>query len=455
MRFLAPTIFLAFLVSCGEAVSVPTERELLNQYCNSTTNNDYYTALGEIIPDSLLEGKAIIACGQSTHGSKEDFQIQAELFKRLVKNQGCRTFIMEANYSSLLLVNEYVNGGIFAKDEVMRSLDFWVWDTEEVWGLIEWVREFNKSVSDGSPILFLGNDIQKVRLCAKGALEFFQQFGVSYSDSVSKILIPLVNDTSPTFTMKNAEGDGLFLAEMSKLDMWAEQVEIPIGQTQETFKLSKYNLTILRQALELVNAKPNVGSAYRDSAMAMNVKGIIQLDLRTGPVYIWAHNYHIANMKKYGQRMGAYLTKWYGIQYLCVAIDFSCEGRFNARQPIQDSVGPKIEYSDFSKPMECSIALDTNGLGYKIGQQEIGLTFLNVELCAADPSLKQTVIFQQARMHSIGAVFDSTMIAKEPVAYLGTVDLSREYDGIIFYGKSTPTILLNTPRKPAVTASKQ
>lgn len=454
MRLFAPVIIIAFLISCGEATEAPSEKDLLNQYCRSTATENYYDALGEIIPDSIFDNKAIIACGQSTHGSRENFQIQAELFKRLVNNEGCRTFVMEANYSSLLLVNEYVNGGMNTKEEVMRSLDFWTWDTEEVWELIEWVKIFNESATDDTPILFLGNDMQKVHLCAKGALGFFLRFGGAYSDSAFEILFPLVNDTSRIFTLKNAEDDALFHTEMRKLQTWAEQVEIPKGSSQEAFILAKYNLTILLQALELVNEKPNLGSAYRDSAMAANVISIDLLDLRSGPIYIWAHNYHIANMIKYADRMGAYLAKWYGNQYLCLATDFSCDGRFNARQPIQDSIGPKIEYSDFSKPMECSIALDTNGLGYKCGQNEIGLTFFNVELGGADPSFRQTAIFQQARVHNIGAVFDSTMIEKEPVAYLGTVDLNREYDGIIFYGKSTQTILLNTPRKPAVTNSK-
>lgn len=441
-------ITFACLASCSETPKVQSEHDLLKQYCRSTATADYYTALGEIIPDSLFEGKAIIACGQSTHGSKENFEIQAELFKRLVKTQDCRTFVMEGNYASILWVNSYVHDGFQKKDEVMRSLGFWTWDTEEVWQLIEWVKDYNLSVTNDQTILFLGNDMQEVNVCAKGALGFFLQFGGQYSDSAFSILYPLTTDSSRIFTQKNEQGDPLFQEEMAKLEEWAGKIELPHGESKyERYRLGKYSLTILKQSLQLANAKPENGSTYRDSAMAENVRSIDRLGLRNGSIYIWAHNYHIANAVKYGKRMGTYLSEWYEGEYLTLAVDFSGDGSFNARQPIADSVGPMIEYKDVSRPVPCSMAMDTNCLGYKCDQKENGLTFFNSGASAEDGAFRATTIYQQARMHTIGAIFDSATVIAEPVIYVGVVDLSRDYDGIIFYWKSTPTQLLNTPKE--------
>ncbi|MEM6471472.1 MAG: erythromycin esterase family protein, partial [Planctomycetota bacterium] len=111
--------------------------------------------------DATLQQPRIIALGESTHGTREFFQLKHRLFRHLVEKHGVRLFGIEASYAACLPINDYVQSGVGDPRAAIKGQGFWTWDTEEVFELVEWMREWNENRKPGdSPIQFYGFDTQ-------------------------------------------------------------------------------------------------------------------------------------------------------------------------------------------------------------------------------------------------------------------------------------------------------
>ena len=95
-------------------------------------------------PFKEIVGEArIAALGEATHGTREFFQPRHRMLEFLVEEMGFRVFAMEANWTEALRVNDYVLRGEGDAAKVLAGLYFWVWNTEEVLAMIEWMRSYN------------------------------------------------------------------------------------------------------------------------------------------------------------------------------------------------------------------------------------------------------------------------------------------------------------------------
>lgn len=107
-------------------------------------NNNDFEDLSPL--KTILADKKIVGMGESTHGSKEFFEMKHRMFKFLVTEMGYRLFGIEANFTECRDINDYVlNGKGNAKDAI-ANMYFWTWNTQEVEDMVEWMREYNKTV---------------------------------------------------------------------------------------------------------------------------------------------------------------------------------------------------------------------------------------------------------------------------------------------------------------------
>ncbi|MEM0926871.1 MAG: erythromycin esterase family protein, partial [Planctomycetota bacterium] len=109
----------------------------------------------------LFDAPRIIAMGESTHGTREFFQLKHRLFRYLVENHGVRLFGLEASYAACLPINNYIVSGDGDPRAAIKGQGFWTWDTEEVLALVEWMRAWNESRDPTTePLRFYGFDTQ-------------------------------------------------------------------------------------------------------------------------------------------------------------------------------------------------------------------------------------------------------------------------------------------------------
>lgn len=102
----------------------------------------------------LVEGKRLVMAGEATDGTHEFFALKHRLFEFLVREMGFTVFALEAPYESGLAASRYVTEGAGDPEEALRRIGRQCWYTEEVLGLLRWMRTYNEERRSGAKLKF-------------------------------------------------------------------------------------------------------------------------------------------------------------------------------------------------------------------------------------------------------------------------------------------------------------
>ncbi|MFH9724934.1 erythromycin esterase family protein [Streptomyces sp. NPDC017254] len=111
--------------------------------------------------DRMIGPAKVVGIGEATHSSAEFFTAKHRIFEHLVERKGFTTFALEANWSTGLLVDDWVRTGrgdirAIMRDEFQES--YRLWNTEEYLDLFRWMRRHNQ-LHPGHQVRFMGNDL--------------------------------------------------------------------------------------------------------------------------------------------------------------------------------------------------------------------------------------------------------------------------------------------------------
>jgi erythromycin esterase len=79
----------------------------------------------------VLKDVKVVGLGETTHGTREIFQMKHRLLEFLVTEMGFNTFTIEASFSACQPINDYVLYGKGDRATVLTGQWYVVWDTEE------------------------------------------------------------------------------------------------------------------------------------------------------------------------------------------------------------------------------------------------------------------------------------------------------------------------------------
>jgi erythromycin esterase-like protein len=122
---------------------------------------------------AVIGDARIVSLGESTHGSREIFQMKHRLFEFLASEMGFTIFSIEANLPEAYRLNDYVLHGKGNPDQLIGGMYFWTWNTREVKELVEWMRRFNQS--EKGRVEFTGFDMQTPDVAMEEVLRFLKQ----------------------------------------------------------------------------------------------------------------------------------------------------------------------------------------------------------------------------------------------------------------------------------------
>ncbi len=115
----------------------------------------------DIAPIAPLIGDArIVGLGEATHGTCEFFQLKHRVVEYLVARQGFTVFAIEANQPECRALNDYVLHGTGDPRVGLDGISFWMWNTQEVLAMFEWMRAWNANPEHHNKIQFTGFDMQ-------------------------------------------------------------------------------------------------------------------------------------------------------------------------------------------------------------------------------------------------------------------------------------------------------
>lgn len=418
-------LFLFFLHTSPTSAQNPILTQWLDQNALSITTPVAENGFEDLLPlKQTLSDTRLLALGEATHGTREFFQLKHRLLEFAVEELGFRAFAMEAGFSECLQIDSYVQGGPGDPQALVHGLQMWPWITEEVLELVEWMRKYNADKAPGDRIHFRGFDMQSPYMAAQAiaqmltaeAPELSEQYAALLERLSVTVLYALTENEKKGLQQETAllNGDYQALLQSSKRHSEAEKAVL------------RLHGVALEQAVRNVN---KIGTGYRDSCMAANVKALLGLMGTEGKVVLWAHNGHIRPRTFVNfTPMGKWLKDQYGKAYYAIGFDFG-SGSFRA-------------YNLESKAVE---TFEVEGIGKSAYWK--ALTSVDGPACFIDLHQVQEdekvakVFSKSSRMRRIGAVYN----AKKPNYYFAKKMVQTQYDGLIFLDHGTASRPLPEP----------
>ncbi len=274
----------------------------------------------------VLKGVRVLGLGESTHGTREFFQLKHRLLEFAASELGFRAFVIEASYAAAWRVNEFVLHGRGDPGEALAGLGFWTWDTEEVLEMIRWMREYNFGVSEGDRLRFYGMDPQR------------PQQGITlvrdYLQAVAPELLPAVDlqlKTLEVGTEREREAEAKEQAAIALIGHLSfNENDLVRRSSAEAFSRALHHARVLLQDLK----------GQRDRYMAENVQTVLSELPHGSRIVLWGHDGHINHMAREAEAppsLGYLLKERMGDEYYSVAFSFG-RGGFQARDLDQEGI---------------------------------------------------------------------------------------------------------------------
>ena len=287
------------------------------------------------IPDSVR----IIALGEATHGNIEFQQLKLDVFKLMVEKYGVRAFALEGDYGGCEAVNRYIHGGAGTAQEAAAAIGFPIYRTEQMAQLIDWMRNYNATATEGEDLRFYGFDMQIYEKNYKYLLEAVKTYAVRTAE-LEKLWDKSEDKYSASYTAD----------QKAKVIEKVRQDLLQLNDSTTAQAVHFADILLQNIALGKVIDDMLKGNALRDSLMFVNTHWIMEQEEARGNacIFISAHNGHIERRHDYGTRgkaMGALLANELGKAYFAIGTDF-CKAKVSLPKGKR---GKRSNHTFFSK----------------------------------------------------------------------------------------------------------
>lgn len=405
---LSTSIFLALLTGCGNSKSFVSADMSYAQ-----------AGLGTVPISSDVQ---VVGLGEASHGVAQYHQMKADVFKALVENNGCRTFIIEGDFGGALKVDQYIHGGNGTAEEAVAEIGFSIYRTQEMADLVNWMRSYNETVSPEDALHFYGMDVQRFDNNKEYLFSVIDQTHPEISEEYAEVFAQLTDENRNSLDKTTLNHAKESVSELIlKLDNVEDDIVENSGQSAFDFARECAN-TIYAYCEVQLSDNYNV---TRDQCMYDKVEWFLQHG--DGSVlFINGHNGHIGKTSVANYTcLGELLSKNLGDGYYSIGTDAQ-KTQFNSQK----------DDGDF-EVLEVSNSNDLNNqLHADNGQFFIDLT--NPDL---DETWKQILNSKQT-ITTLNVGLPS-MMKKIKSAYTTTIVPQDTFDGMIVFRAVTPSTILS------------
>ena len=263
-----------------------------------------------------LAGARIVGIGEATHGSHEDVAFKVALIKALAGAGRINAVAFITGYQTGMRLDAYVAGGTGTAAEALRESGLPpAWVTEDLAGLLDWLRQWNLTTRDR--IRVVGVDVQDVLRDTHAALELLAavepEAAGPLQERWKEHLTPEQRrrpypDVARTWT--RPQWEALFVAAQVLEDIFARptaRLAQSPGYTDARHSARAASLGLL--AYEVADTGTSSGESSADAELARDLAVGDQLLAIVGPparAVLWAHDAQIA--RGVAGRTGAYST---------------------------------------------------------------------------------------------------------------------------------------------------
>lgn len=281
---------------------------------------DMTLAQTDVTAISVPESVQVVGLGEASHGVKEYQQMKEEVFRALVQNNGCRTFIIEGDFGSALKVDAYIHGGEGTPREAAALIGFRIYRTEEMAHLLEWMRSYNETAPQGEDLHFYGMDMQWADNGKEYLFGILEQAAPQISAEYEEKLA-FLNDGDMYEISQEAFEQGMGDAQQLLKDVDGAQKLIEEAFGEETFAFARECAYSLYACCD-IRRSDSTYNETRDSYMAKKVKWFLSHG-DGSLLFINGHNGHIGkvNTQPWYDCLGKLLTQELGDRYFAIGTD--------------------------------------------------------------------------------------------------------------------------------------
>lgn len=411
-RYLSITVAivccLTLFAGCGKSQAV-------------TPANLSYTQT-DISSISVPSNVQVVGLGEASHGVSEYHQMKAEVFKALVANNDCRTFIIEGDFGGALKVDEYIQGGSGKAEDVVGEIGFAIYRTQEMADLIDWMRSYNETASADKKLHFYGMDAQRYDNNKEYLFSVLDKTIPELSKKYAESFSQLTDEKRTSLDVATLSSGKEAALELRK-EMEAAEVDIVKNSSQAVFDFAKECVNAIYAYCNILSSDNY--NAIRDKYMFEKVEWFLQHG--DGSVlFINGHNGHIGKTSVAGYTcVGELLTGSLGNDYYSIGTDAQ-ETKFNS----QNDNG-SFDVVEVSNKNELNCQLDNS---------DDKLYFVDFSVSATDKTWEEIINSEQT-ITTLNVSL-SSMLKFIKSAYTTTVVPDKTFDGMIVFQTVSPTTLI-------------
>ncbi|MBT8188974.1 MAG: erythromycin esterase family protein [Bacteroidia bacterium] len=386
--------------------------------------------------DRLIEylGNAkIVGLGEGTHGTSEFFQMKDKIFRSLALEKNFNAIIFEIPWGHAMKINDFVVKGIGDADSALNQSYYWVYDTQEVRDLAQWIHDINLERTDGNKIFFVGCDPQG------GDFEIEKEIVYKYLEKVQPDSALTIAAYYASLSTNLQEYDSVSDMQKETNKERVDYVYQYLLSHEEEFAgaSSDYEFQIALMAAHVIKHREYIYRIQsfgtpRDSLMAVYSNWWQRIVAYEAKVAVWAHNAHVMDSRSLGgpDWMGGYLKQEHQDNYLNVGFSFG-RGCLNAFVS-----GPNNSFAGGVRkhivPYTSCLTVNNTLTELDGDQHYIVFNDLNHAGAAAE------YFRNQQRVYQCGAGFNYKLISR----YTQFMPLSKLFDVLIHFDYTNESVLM-------------
>tara|TARA_B100001094_G_scaffold250112_1_gene247583 strand:+ start:10314 stop:11615 length:1302 start_codon:yes stop_codon:yes gene_type:complete len=277
----------------------------------------------DIIND-IQDNIQFVLLGESTHGTKEFYELRKDITKQLIKHKKFNIILVESDWNNLYRVNRYISKFYNSNDTTpiqslqdIKHFPLWTYRNNVIVNLIKFLKEWNNQQTIENQVYFLGIDCYQFFQSYKWIIQFLKIIDIDFYNKIKDSIkfIEKFNDIQSyiTFIIKNNKMEYIqsLYDKILSIITW-DKFDNYIQKCQQ-LKIDKFNVVSLEQNIEIIinsteyflkNYLEPPGSnsswACRDSHWLTTCMRLIDKmpsvnNRNNNKIIIWAHNSHIGN----------------------------------------------------------------------------------------------------------------------------------------------------------------
>ncbi len=305
---LSVLVFFLSTLSCGDRTDGSSESRAFVEWASdnaieieSLDLSAPATDLGAI--DPLIGSARLVGLGESRHDTREQLRLKGRLVRHLIEDLGFRALILEESTAHAEAIDRLVRSEDGDPQTTMNQLAGWyLWDTEEMLELVEWIREFNRRQPANHQVRVFGADVTAPALGMREVLEALDDLGIEAGLDADTLGLDLhEGDFWPTTWARYGT---LPVARRTEISLNCERLVEAVRSNREkiataTSKEAYERLLLMAEIGQSGNSlfmasDREVGGAIRESGMSRTTLWILDHVVEDHRAILWAHNLHVA-----------------------------------------------------------------------------------------------------------------------------------------------------------------